>query len=268
MKKVAFPVRYFMSAITPKAMFKGRRALNWLQMIIIFIFLNALMILPIPMFYAQQQTFNFHAFLPTSTSLLSRPELKQAAKSFRFDDNKLQNDQTQIIYQTKNTIIGINLSSKQLHQKKSALNLQKTQFIIQEQSRQFPAAYQVTDQVDPQRQITKFLKASWYRSNRGTIVMLMMFSVGLIVVGSNLLLVLGAAFFISLMKRNPKTSVKGFKEAMNITLNASFYGIIAAMFVGFIRFDFTLMFTIYSVFLALSVLAIYWRTRFSDQFIS
>lgn len=268
MKKIAFPVRYFMAAVTPKGMFKGRRALNWWQMIVIFIFLNALMILPIPMFYARQQTFNFHAFLPETTDLLARPELKQQARSLDFTDNQLKDSGTKVIYQTKNQLIGINLTKAQMQKANSAINLQGKQFVLQEQKRQFISSYQMNNNVSPQKNITKFLENSWYQSNRGTIVMLMMVSIGLIVVGSNLLLILGAAFFVSLMKRNPKTSVNSFKESLNMTLNASFYGAIAAMIVGLAKFDFTLMFTISSVFLALAILAIYWKTRFSDQFIN
>ncbi|WP_261807080.1 DUF1189 family protein [Lapidilactobacillus luobeiensis] len=266
MKKIAFPVRYFMSAFTPTAMFKGRHALRWWQQIIVFVFLSALMILPIPIFYAQQTTFNFHAFLPDANALLARQELKDASQQLTFKDDRLQTSENKVIYQTKKALIGTNLTKKQLKQVDNAVDLAEDHFTLQERGYLFQATYQQKNNVSPQKNITKFLQNSWYRSNHGSIMMLMLVSVGLIVVGSNLLLILGAAFFLSLMKRNRQASIKSFGEAHNLVLNASLYGTLAAMVTGLVRFDFSLMFMVFSVVLALMILAIYWRTRFNDEF--
>lgn len=267
MKKVSFPVRYFMSAFTPKAMFSGRKALKWWQMIIVFIFLSALSLIPVSLFYARQQRFNYNAFMPHANRLLARPELKKAAQNFTFKDGHLQVSGPEIIYQRKNALIGINLSARQLKRVDHALNLKKTRFVLQEQQTPFPAQYVKHTEINPQTQITAFLKKSWFRSNRGALMVLMVTTVGLIVLGANLLLILGAAFILSLMRRNSQTSIHSFKEALNMTLNASLYGALLAAIVGCMRFDFSLMSTLFSAALVINILLIYWRTRFSDQFI-
>lgn len=267
MKKVAFPVRYFRSAFTPRAMFLGRMALKWWQMVIVFIFLSALSLIPVSLFYAQQQRFNYDAFMPNANRLLARPELKQAAKKFTFKAGQLQVSGQRVIYQRKHALIGLNLTARQLKQVDHALNLKKTGFVLQERQTAFPAEYIKDTGINPQTQITAFLKASWFCSNRGALMVLMVTTVGLIVLGANLLLILGAAFILSLMRRNSQTSIRSFKEALNMTLNASLYGAILAAIVGCIRFDFSLMSTLFSAALVINILLIYWRTRFSDQFI-
>lgn len=266
MKKVAFPVRYFRSAFTPRAMFLGRKALKWWQMVIVFIFLSALSLIPVSLFYAQQR-FNYDAFMPNANRLLARPELKQAARQFTFKAGQLQVSGQQVIYQRKHAVIGVNLTARQLKQVDHALNLKKTGFVLQERQTVFPARYAKDTGINPQTQITAFLKTSWFRSNRGALMVLMVTTVGLIVLGANLLLILGAAFILSLMRRNSQTSIHSFKEALNMTLNASLYGAILAAIVGCIRFDFSLMSTLFSAALVINILLIYWRTRFSDQFI-
>ena len=104
----------------------------------------------------------------------------------------------------------------------------------------------------------------WYQSNKVMIGLFMLMALGLIIVGVNLILVNGAAFFLFLSRHNKITHIRNFREGVNLTLMMMGIGSLLAMVIGLIHFDVTIELTVQSLSLAFVVLWVYLKTKFKD----
>lgn len=69
MKKVPFIIQYVKSTLGPTAIFEGRKVLKFWQMVIVFIFLNALLLLPVSAHFANQSSFDLPSLMPKMAAL-------------------------------------------------------------------------------------------------------------------------------------------------------------------------------------------------------
>lgn len=88
MKKMPFPLNYFNSIATPKRVFKGRKNLSWIQNIVIFIFLNALLMFPVSLYFSQSTNFQLQEIMPHTARLVT-DEFATKLQTVEFENGKL-----------------------------------------------------------------------------------------------------------------------------------------------------------------------------------
>ncbi|MCT4397296.1 hypothetical protein EFN70_01160 [Pediococcus ethanolidurans] len=264
MKKLAFPINYFAFTLMPKKMFKGRHNLKWLEMVIIFIFLNALLLIPIPFFYGNQKTVNIEPFMPSINNLLNKKALNEiSVKNYSSSEHRFKWTDTRILYQNEHEIIGINLKKSQYKTKKAAIVLNEKNFVLKEGKNSFQTMYQ--SDLNPQKSMKTFLLNSWYLENKGYVEISMLVLLSLIVVVINLFITLGTAFILYLSHKSSISDIKTFKESVNLVQNAFGLGCFLGMVVGLIHFNILTIILLPSVILVFMILFIYTRTHFLDS---
>lgn len=264
MTNIKFPMNYFMSIFTPKAMFKGRKNLNWFGILFIFIFLNALLLIPIPLFYAHANQVNIHPFMPRVEQMIGNKKLQKVVNRSDYSQQtrKFQFKKSQVLSDKKNQIIGINLSKDQLASRSAAVNIKNDTFTFKEDKLSFVSKYQSS--YDPKKSMENFLQNSWYLENRGYIATMMLMMLAMIIVIINLFVILGTSFLLYLSHRSSISDIKTFKESVNLTLNAIGLGMILAMLCSLISFNVMILIFMPTLFMVLMIAFIYMRTRFLD----
>ncbi|WP_318767366.1 DUF1189 domain-containing protein [Lactiplantibacillus carotarum] len=258
----AFPVRFFGSLFSPRRMFANRAKYNWFQIIILFIFLTAVMVMPIPFYYNYQTNFNLKPFLPTIDRMADSSAMQTALKQASFKDQQFTNVQHQVIMTSGKNVAGFNLTAADMAGKQNVINLHAKTFQVKSVGSQFKAKYVPT--YDLKTNAHDFLVNSWYQSNKVMIGLFMLMTLGMIIVGVNLILVNGAAFFLFLSRHNKITHIHNYREAVNLTLMMMGIGSLLAMVIGLIHFDVTIELTVQSLSLAFVVLWVYLKTKFKD----
>ena len=265
MKNLSFPANYFMSIFTPKAMFKGRKNLNWFGILFVFIFLNALLLIPIPLFYAHQTQVNLHPFMPHVEQMINNKKLQKQVNltSYSTKNRKFEIKNPVTICENKDSILGMGLTKKQVNQKKYAVNLAANQFEFRENNLSFLSKYQSA--LKPKDSVVDFLQNSWFLENKGYIAGMMLITIGTIILSMNLIVSLGTAFFLYLGHKSKLSNIKTFKEACNLTLNTMGLGCIVSMIYNIFTFDIMKLMFIPMIFMVFMILLVYVRTRFLDH---
>ena len=80
-----------------------------------------------------------------------------------------------------------------------------------------------------------------------------------------LFLTLGSAFFLYLTKKSSLSSIKTFKESVNLILNLLTLPTIIAMIFSLFHFDITLMLSIQTLGLVLMLIMVYYKTKLNDN---
>ena len=261
-KTTAFPVRFFGSLFSPRRMFANRDQFNWLQIIVLFIFLTAVMVMPIPFYYNHQTNFNLSPFLPHIDKMMASDQMQTAMKSANYGDQRFKDVKHQVIIRTKDNVAGFDLTNDDMAGRKNVINLHASTFQVKSVDSEFKAKYVPGHNLKTNAHA--FLVNSWYQSNKVMIGLFMLMALGLIIVGVNLILVNGAAFFLFLSRHNKITHILNFREGVNLTLMMMGIGSLLAMVIGLIHFDVTIELTVQSLSLAFVVLWVYLKTKFKD----
>ena len=70
LKTDVFPLNYVKNIWSPLKAFKNRFVLTWPMMIVVIIFLNALMVIPVTLNYAEMESFPLDEYYPTAGKLV------------------------------------------------------------------------------------------------------------------------------------------------------------------------------------------------------
>lgn len=267
MKKIPFPFNYFTSIVTPKAVFKGRHQLNWFQNIVIFIFLNALLMIPVSMYFTSNTNFQLQEIMPNTMRLVSDDFAEKMATQ-NFVDGKLENA-VPFEELEKEGAVGIGLSKATINKQKNVISFEKDHFLIKDETGySFDVRYSKDfslQQATTKTQLKEAIKQEWFKQNRAFVAFTMMMMTGTIILFSNFLVIFIAAFFIWMTRKNALSSIKTYKESLNVVLNAAGLGTIFATLIGFYQFDMTIVIGIQSLGLVVMLTAVFAATHFSDH---
>ncbi|WP_047998737.1 DUF1189 domain-containing protein [Lactiplantibacillus herbarum] len=261
-KTTAFPVRFFGSLFSPRRMFANRDQFNWLQIIVLFIFLTAVMMMPIPFYYNHQTNFNLSPFLPQVDKMMASDQMQTALKDTNYQNQQFKDVKHQVIIKTKTNVAGFDLTKQDIAGHQNVINMHAKTFQVKSVGSEFKAKYVPGHNLKTNAHA--FLVNSWYQSNKVMIGLFMLTALGMIVIGVNLILVNGAAFFLFLSRHNKITHIRSFREAVSLTLMMMGIGSILAMIVGLVNFDVTIELTVQSLSLAFVVLWVFLKTKFKD----
>ncbi len=140
-KPTAFPVRFFGSLFSPRRMFANRDQFNWLQIIVLFIFLTAVMVMPIPFYYNHQTNFNLSPFLPHIDKMMASDQMQTALKAADYHNQQFDNVQHQVIIKTKDNVAGFDLTTADMAGRKNVINLHTSTFQVKSVGSTFKAKY-------------------------------------------------------------------------------------------------------------------------------
>ncbi len=145
-----------------------------------------------------------------------------------------------------------------------AIVLQPQSFILHEGSQTYRVFYQRRFPPNEGNIATQLTK-SWYQQNKATLTFSMMALVLTIMLVTDLIFILGGAFFLWLTRNSPLTDITTFKEATNLMLNILGPASLLSAFLGFISFNIASLMLLQTFVLALLFILVYAQTHFKDQ---
>lgn len=263
MKVYQFPVSYFASCFSSKKMFLNRCTLKIWQMIVVIVFLIFMLLNPIALNANNTQDFKLDGIMPDLVNKLEEVPIDELKKIEIEESQLVSNEEGRI-----NDFIYIKSSKKKFSKIDTGLNFETNQLVIKDKNGltfnlRYTSEWQPTEWESP-KVFSEWLTNEWNNQNAPYRIMSMTLLVSLLVLSSTLFLVFGASFFVWLTKKNHLSSIKTFKEALNLVLNAMFLTNFLSMVTGLVYYDITLILTIQSFGLAIQLLIIFAKTKFND----
>ena len=271
MKTDVFPINYFQAIFSPRKIFQFRKKFNWLQLFILYLFLTALLVIPATLSFSGMKVIDENQFMPHVKELLTTQVAKDIQK-LPIKNGQLNDSTVQLFDETKNGVIGMNLSQNQVDDKQYSLNFTEKQWQIHETigGKSYVYKMNYSDKFAPekmtnQKEARKSINEEFVRNNRSSLLLTMSVTTGFLLFMMNLLLVLGAAFFLWLTKKSRLSSIRSYSESLSMVLMSMGIGSIIALFVGLVHFDITVMIGIQSFGMIGMLFASYIKTRFKDS---
>jgi maltodextrin utilization protein YvdJ len=261
MKKPNFPELYFPNIISPKRIFAARKNLSWFKMVFCFILLNAILLIPISLHQAKQNDFEILKW----TSGLDSLATNEAASQFnglQIADGKLVSG-SEMVFQDTGGVSGVFIPQKSFDASKNAISFDEKRLRVKDASGYsfslaYPDSAVVTD-------LEEFINTTWYAQYKPVVFLGMVFVLGTLTLVSSLMLVLFSSICLALTKKSSFSKINSFKEAMNLTLNATGLPTIIAAVLGLIYFDITVMIGIQSLGAVLLIAMTFLKTRFYKE---
>ncbi|MCU9612460.1 DUF1189 family protein [Caldibacillus lycopersici] len=268
MKTDIFPINFFKSFWLPKNVLKGRKDLNWFQIFIAVLFLNGLLMIPVSLHFSKMDAFPIEGSFPNAFELVDDSVWSQ------MENASFQNGQMELtegFYMEKpNGVVGGNLTETEVEEALKADNailfLQEEMVIKEGDKATSNIRYTKDFSVENVSNVEEFKQAiseQWFYQNQTYVVGSMIFVVFILLLVNFLFIVLGSAFFVYLTRKS--SSIKTFKESINLVLNAAGLSTVISMIVGLISFDIITIILIQSFGLIFMLLAIFLSSRFQDE---
>ncbi|MGM0124427.1 hypothetical protein IGI37_001805 [Enterococcus sp. AZ194] len=275
MKTDGFPINYFQSILSPQKIFNFRKQFNWFQLLVLYLFLTALLVIPATLSFAGMKTIDETQFMPHVKDLLTA-QVAREVQQLSVEKGQLKELQTKVFETTKTEIgtgiIGTNLSEEQVNETEYSLNFQENKWQIRERIDGKSYTYQMNysnkfapEKVTSQEMLQKVINEEFVRNNRSSLILTMSVTTTFLLFMMNLLLVLGAAFFLWLTKKSRLSSIESYTESLSMVLMSMGASSIIALLVGLVHFDITVMIGIQSFGLIVMLFASYVKTRFKEK---
>ena len=268
--KAIFPINYFKSIWTPSKIWFNRHDLKWWQMLLVILFLNGLMTVPVTLNYANMTEFPVTDYYPNAMALVD-DQVVAEIQQVTFENGEMLIGQP-VVSESAEGTVAFGLADDQLEtlaaSGKTALIFQKNQFVLMEAGAS-TATVLYTKDFDltglDQAGIQESLSQQWLDQNRVLVVLIFSSVISLIFLAMNLFLVGIAALMFYMTKGSPVTSIETYKESINLILNALSLPTFLAMAYGLYNFDVSLMASLQTIGLVTMLLLVMWKTRFRDQ---
>lgn len=232
---------YFVSIWSPKQVSEEVNALNWWQMILVFIFINALLIIPVSLYFSQQGTKSLQSYAPQVLQEFDETVLHA------FQDTK-RTEQPSVVYEDANYTYGYNLdetmnNSLSFHNDTIKMNVSGDIFTIQ---MELEEQNQLLKENSSASALSEKLSSTWFKQNKAMISFTQtMFMSIIIYISTTVLVALGtlAVWFARTMLSD---NIKTIKNACNFVLNSLGLSTLVAMIISFFYFDVATMLALQS----------------------
>ncbi|HIZ71509.1 MAG TPA: DUF1189 family protein [Candidatus Atopostipes pullistercoris] len=270
MKTDLFPINYFKSVWSPIQAFKNRHQLNWFHLVIVLLFLNGLMTIPVTMNYTKLDSISFERFYPNAVKIIDNTNIN-ALGDIDYQNGEMLFKEP-FISENEFGIMagGLSLDDKEnLLEKDQYILFEPNQLIIKE-SNMAEASILYTKDFSLQgftqaEEVVNEISRQWFKQNKIFIVMIFSVMISAFLFVIVLFLTLGSAFFLYLTKKSSLSSIKTFKESVNLILNLLTLPTIIAMIFSLFHFDITLMLSIQTLGLVLMLIIVYYKTKLNDN---
>lgn len=267
--KAIFPINYFKSIWTPSKIWFNRHDLKWWQMLLVILFLNGLMTVPVTLNYANMTEFPVTDYYPNAMALVD-DQVVAEIQQVTFENGEMLIGQ-QVVSESAEGTVAFGLADDQLE---TLAAMQNGTHFPRESIRlngswgangngPYTKDFDLTglDQAGVQESLSQ----QWLDQNRVLVVLIFSSVISLIFLAMNLFLVGIAALMFYMTKGSPVTSIETYKESINLILNALSLPTLLAMAYGLYNFDVSLMASLQTIGLVTMLLLVMWKTRFRDQ---
>ena len=270
MKTDVFPLTYFKNIWTPRMIFKKRHELNWFQLILVLFFLTSILMVPVSLNFLKMETYPIEESYPETLALIDESVVAafQAAIS---EAGALVTDPGSQVVKEKGVMSITNSDSviKENLKAENALIFSDNDLYLKNKGVPVSNVRYTKDfnpsQLNSVKDMKEAVSRQWFFQNRVYVIGSLLLVVFSILFVSTILIVLGSAVFLYLTKKNSFSSIKTYKESVNLILNALGIPTLLALISSFIQFDIVVMLTIQSIGLALMILMVFYTTRFNDK---
>lgn len=270
MKTDVFPINYFKSIWTPIQAFKNRHELKWWQLLIVTIFLNALLTIPVTVNYARVDTFPLEDFYPNTVQMVDE-EAVDALQNAEYSNGEMFIESPFIVENAEGIIAGGLESERreEIMERENALIFEQNQFILIEEDAPLSTVLYTRDfsfaGVEIKEDVVDELSRQWFNQNRILIVLFFSLMISAFLFMMTFLIIAGSAFFMYLTKKTDFTSITTYKESVNLILNLISLPTIIGMLFSLFYFDIILMVTIQYIGLVIMLFIVFYKTRFNDE---
>ncbi|WP_051912453.1 component of transporter [Carnobacterium funditum] len=270
MKTDVFPLTYFKNIWTPRLIFKKRHQLNWFQLLLVLFFLTSILMVPVSLNFLKMETYPIEESYPDTFKLMDE-SVVVAFQQATSKKGALVTDPG-LHLAKKNGVVSITESDSVIKEDlkaENALIFSENEFYLKNKDVPVSTIRYTKDFTPSQIKSVEDMKAAisrqWFFQNRTYVIGSLLLLVFSILFVSTILIVLGSAVFLYLTKKNSFSSIKTYKESVNLILNALGLPSLIALISSFIQFDIIVMLTIQSIGLALMILMVFYTTRFNDK---
>lgn len=257
MQNATFPLSYFRSILTPVKMFRGRTCLSWPKIIFVILFLNGLMMIPVVLNYANDDSFNLAGTYPIIHDMVDE-EVVEA----------LNSEDPFFITKEKGIVAGGGDETAAL-EADNVVYFGETELVLKEKDTPLTRVTYTkdVDWGDSVESVQTEIGRQWYYMNRMFIVATYSFMVAGMLLLMNVLLILGTAFFMFLAGKYSEMEIDSFKESVNMIVNAMGLPVFASLVLGLFLPEITTMMSVQSMGLVVMIVLLYFKTRFSEAYI-
>lgn len=270
MKTDIFPINYFKSIWTPIQAFKNRHELNWFQLIIVLVFLNALLTIPVTMNYAQMESFPLEDIYPNTVQMIDEQAVNEL-NNIDYENGEMLFTSPFIIENEHGTVAGgLDVEQREeLMALDDVLIFEQNQFLINEVDAPSTTVLYTKDfsleGLEQADEVENELSRQWFNQNRVLIVLIFSLMISVFLFMMTILIVAGSALLLYFTRKTDITSITKYKESVNLILNVLSLPTIAAMIVGLFYFDVTILVTVQYLGLVIMLFVIYYKTQFNDK---
>lgn len=267
-----FPLNYFSTIFSAKKIFMHRNYLkNW-QKILIVVVLNSLLMLPLSLQLGRLTNEDLTNYTPQAMNYLDQ-SVVDSLNQLNNNHLSLEIKEKAIIKEDENRLIALAptvVEAEELLINHSGVVFTPEVFIIAEEATiAFHQPYTLEpamNQVSNVDELMELMSDQWFWSNRSSIIISNFIYITILVLTSLLLLIIGASFLLSLMKRMDAFDIQSFNESLTIVLNCLGIPSLIAMVVGLVSASPTTMLTVQSLAFVLMLIWVYWNTHFNESY--
>ena len=274
LKTDVFPLNYVKNIWSPLKAFKNRFVLTWPMMIVVIIFLNALMVIPVTLNYAEMESFPLEEYYPIAASQLVDDQVLDEIQTVVVNEGQLSIPEPFQVENAYGEVVG-GLSLDEIENHISSPNFiafQENQLIIAEEGLPTATVLYTRDvsfgEMETKAEIVEEISRQWFNQNRVLIVLIFSFLISTFLLFMLLFLVFGSSFLLYLTKKGSLTTIKTYKESVNLILNSLAVQTFLAMLFGLFYFELYIMVTIQSLGMAAYLFWIWYKVQFNDQRLS
>lgn len=274
LKTDVFPLNYVKNIWSPLKAFKNRFVLTWPMMIVVIIFLNALMVIPVTLNYAEMESFPLEEYYPIAASQLVDDQVLDEIQTVVVNEGQLSIPEPFQVENAYGEVVG-GLSLDEIENHISSPNFiafQENQLIIAEEGLPTATVLYTRDvsfgEMETKEEIVEEISRQWLNQNRVLIVLIFSFLISTFLLFMLLFLVFGSSFLLYLTKKGSLTTIKTYKESVNLILNSLAVPTFLAMLFGLFYFELYIMVTIQSLGMAAYLFWIWYKVQFNDQRLS
>lgn len=274
LKTDVFPLNYMKNIWSPLKAFKNRFVLTWPMMIVVIISLNALMVIPVTLNYAEMESFPLEEYYPIAASQLVDDQVLDEIQTVVVNEGQLSIPEPFQVENAYGEVVG-GLSLDEIENHISSPNFiafQENQLIIAEEGLPTATVLYTRDvsfgEMETKEEIVEEISRQWFNQNRVLIVLIFSFLISTFLLFMLLFLVFGSSFLLYLTKKGSLTTIKTYKESVNLILNSLAVPTFLAMLFGLFYFELYIMVTIQSLGMAAYLFWIWYKVQFNDQRLS
>ncbi|MGX7196954.1 hypothetical protein [Enterococcus olivae] len=259
-----FPINFFRSIFSVEKIFSIRSKINWVQLVLVFVFIQSLLLIPLSLGISQRGVELADDILPQEFSV-SEP-VASKINQLNFLEGRLVTDETTILTESATFFIGINVSDGRSDNKMGMNFEQDFVDLTIEGTEGFHGIRLIyTDTfIEDLREepVYEALQTAIYQQNAASIFLSRVVNIGMILLSMNGMLIIGVSVLFYLTKRT--SAIKTFKESLTLALALMSGGVLLATLIGFLTTDIFILFGVQSLWLVVMTILLFVKTRFKQ----